>query len=150
MTNHYIYGILDENTLKTLHVSNGFGKIEFEHIPDCPNLRQLAISILKEDAIDWLNEQENQVTELIITGSYTHFNEEDGVETNHSDSSDFIALKRPLTFLYVRELYIEEPVDRANEHHTILDFLLGKVFYGLQSLALSVDRSQLVSLRYSF
>jgi hypothetical protein len=87
--------------------------------------------------------------ELIITGSYVHPDEfeEDFLVINHSHSIDFMALHKPLTFLYIRELYVEEPANRKHEHKTILDTLPCNVSYGLQSLALSVDRSQLVSHR---
>lgn len=151
--NHYVHKLWNNKALTTFHAYNGprlieghglhlFNTIDFLYTPSYPNLRQLAVNFLITDVTQWLNHPANNVTELIVTGCYAQL----PCRSLVSDFDEFSKLHLPLTLLYARELYTESSGRSTHDSVTILRALTGLRTVTLQSLALSVDESQLVNL----
>jgi hypothetical protein len=105
---HYLTKLLDIKSLKVLHVYNGAVESELEDdgpfYPEidwtpftseaCQSLRQLSVSRLQVDVIDWLKHGGSGVQELIVTDHYNI----------HDDSLDeFFNLPSQLSMLWTRE-----------------------------------------------
>jgi hypothetical protein len=110
-TAKYLCKLVQVDALKRLHVWNGLVKwdIDDEHesmevdwyqLDGCKSLRQLSVSRLEEDLLDWLNTGANSVQELIITDHY-------GMYDDDLDNFRFLSLQN-LSMLFIREMTVSK------------------------------------------
>lgn len=105
---HYLTKLLTIKSLKVLHLYNGFVESELEEndlfcpridwtpftSEDCRSLRQLSVTRLEEDVVDWLKSDGCCVQELIVTDHYSI--DDEGLD-------EFINLPSRLSMLWTRE-----------------------------------------------
>jgi hypothetical protein len=105
---HYLTKLLTIKSLKVLHVYNGFVESELDEndlfcpridwtpftSEDCQSLRQLSVTRLEEDVVDWLKSDGCCVQELIVTDHYSI--DDEGLD-------EFFNLPSRLSMLWTRE-----------------------------------------------
>lgn len=147
---HYIHKLLDITALETVHAYNwarfdedGAGNALIDYHFDFPStplpftIRQLAISDLCEEAVEWLMDSRCTVTELIVTSPISK-------DTGGDDDTRDYLQSAPLTFFYglERKPHVSGNFGRESNISCFESLLPSET---LESLAMSIDHSQWVS-----
>lgn len=103
----YLPKLIKMDRLKTLHIYNGlitgeigvgneFLDLGWSHLEGFKSLKQLSVTLIGKDVLNWLNTAGNSVEELIVTEHYGMYDE---------DLGNFYSLRLPrLLMLFVREM----------------------------------------------
>jgi hypothetical protein len=107
---HYLTKLLTMRSLEVLHLYNGLVRSEIDDDgtfyqevdwtpftkEGCASLRQLSVTRIEDDVIDWLKEGGSRVRELIVTESYSY--KEHGI-------NQFFNLPAGLSMLHTRDSF---------------------------------------------
>jgi len=103
----YLSKLIKTDRLKTFHIYNGlitgelgveneFLDLGWSHLEGFKSLKQLSVTLIGKDVLNWLNTAGNSVEELIVTEHYGMYDD---------DLDNFYPLRLPrLSMLFIREM----------------------------------------------